>query len=271
MAIASLALGNWFAIYKRELQSYFKAPLAYIIAGVFWLIAGIFFVMIMSSVLGQSAGLDFQQQQGGGGEPINFDAPYVLLQQFLGTLASLVLVLMPMLSMGLYAEERKRGTLELLATSPITNWSVAVGKLAAAVTFFVGMMLPMMAYEAVILSSASPGVAPTVFLLSHLGLVLLASAILSLGMFISSLTSSTIVAAIMTFGLVLLLWIVDALGSGASGAIAAIANHLSMIRHYTQLTQGIVDTGSLLMLASYSFLGIFLTAQSVETFRFQRT
>ncbi len=270
MAIASLALGNWFAIYKRELQSYFKAPLAYIIAGVFWLIAGIFFIMIMSSVLGQSGQLDFQQQQTGG-QPINFDAPYVLLQQFLGTLASLVLVLMPMLSMGLYAEERKRGTLELLATSPITNWSVAVGKLAAVVTFFVGMMLPMMAYEAVILSATSPGVAPTVFLLSHLGLVLLASAILSLGMFVSSLTSSTIVAAIMTFALVLLLWIVDALGSGASGTIAAIANHLSMIRHYTQLTQGIIDTSGLMMLASYTFLGIFLTAQSIETFRFQRS
>lgn len=265
-----ITLGNWFAIYKRELQSYFKSPLAYVIAGVFWLIAGIFFVIVMGGVLEQSAGIDFQQQQVGGGT-INFDAPYVLLQQFLGVLASLVLVLMPMLSMGLYAEERKRGTLELLATSPVTNWSVALGKLGAAITFFIGMILPMMAYEAVILSSASPGVAPTIFLVSHLGLVLLASAILSLGMFISSLTSSTIVAAIMTFGLVLLLWIVDALGSGASGSVAAVANHLSMIRHYNQLLQGVVDTGSLAMLGSYIFLGIFLTAQSIETFRFQRS
>lgn len=265
-----ITLGNWFAIYKRELQSYFKSPLAYVVAGAFWLISGIFFVFVLGGVVEQAAALDFQRQQMGEGVP-GFDAPYALLQSFLGVMASLVLVLMPMLSMGLYAEERKRGTLELLATSPVTNWSVALGKLGAAVTFFVGMLLPIMAYEAVILSSASPGLAPTIFLLGHLGLVLLASAILSLGMFVSSLTSSTIVAAILTFGLVLLLWIVDALGSNAGGAVAAIATHLSMIRHYNLLLQGVVDTGSLAMLTSYIFLGIFLTAQSIETFRYQRS
>ena len=266
----NIAVGNWFAIYKRELQSYFKSPLAYIIAGVFWLMAGIFFLVSMGSILDQVAALDFQQQQfGGPAQPI--DVPYLLLQGFLGVLASLMLVIMPMLSMGLYAEERMRGTLELLATSPVTNWAVALGKLGAAITFFVGMLLPIMAYEAVILSSTSPGLSPTIFLLGHLGLVLMASAILSLGMFVSSLTSSTIVAAIMTFGLVLLLWIVDALGSNAGGAVAAIATHLSMIRHYNLLLQGVVDTGSLAMLASYIFLGIFLTAQSIETFRYQRS
>ncbi len=266
----NIPFGNGFAIYKRELQSYFKSPLAYVIAGIFWLIAGIFFVITMGDVLGRVAEMDLQQQQfNGPATPV--DVPYILLQSFLGVLASLVLVLMPMLSMGLYAEERKRGTLELLATSPITNWAVALGKLAAAITFFVGMILPMMVYESVIFSSATPPLPPTVFLLSHLGLVLLASAILSLGMFISSLTSSTIIAAVMTFGLVLLLWIVDALGNSASGSLAAVATHLSMVRQYNTLVQGIVDTGSFAMLVSYIFLGIFLTAQSVEIFRFQRS
>ena len=266
----NIAVGNWFAIYKRELQSYFKSPLAYIIAGVFWLMAGIFFLVSMGSILDQVAALDFQQQQfGGPAQPI--DVPYLLLQGFLGVLASLMLVIMPMLSMGLYAEERKRGTLELLATSPITNWAVALGKLLAAVTFFLGMLLPIMVYEAVIFASASPAMPISVFLISHLGLILLAAAVLSLGMFISSLTNSTILAAILTFGLALMLWVIEAATANASGPIGQALGHLSLLRHFNTLTQGIVDSGSLAMLATYIFLGIFLTAQAVETFRFQRS
>lgn len=266
----NIAVGNWFAIYQRELQSYFKSPLAYIIAAVFWLIGGIFFLAIMGSILEQVATLDFQQQQfGGPAQPL--DVPYLLLQDFLGVMASLLLVVMPMLSMGLYAEERKRGTLELLATSPITNWAVALGKLLAAVTFFLGMLLPIMAYEALIFATANPAMPVLVFLLSHLALVLLAAAVLSLGMFISSLTSSTILAAILTFGLALLLWVIEAVTANASGPLAEVLGQLSLLRHFKTLTQGIVDSGSLAIFATYIFLGIFLTAQSVETFRFQRS
>ena len=112
--------------------------------------------------------------------------------------------------MGLYAEERKRGTLELLATSPVTNWAVAVGKLLGVLTFFITLVLPLLAYQAIALSAANPPVAPAVPLLGHLGLILLAAAVLSLGMFISSLTDSTILSAILTFALVLFLWVIDA-------------------------------------------------------------
>ncbi len=264
-----ITLGNWFAIYKRELQTYFKSPFAYIIAGVFWLVAGIFFLVMLSQILTQIAAMDAQSQQTGGQLP-PLDVPSALLQSFLGVLGTLALVMMPMLSMGLYAEERKRCTLELLATSPITNWGVALGKLLAVVTLFVGMLLPLMLYEAIVLSAASPAMSPTVFLLAHFGLVLMAAAMLSLGMFISSLTSNTIVAAILTFALVLMLWVVDAIGNAAGGPWGEVFGHLSMVRHFTNMTQGILDSGSLAMLVSYIVLGIFLTAQAVEAFRFQR-
>lgn len=266
----NIVIGNWFAIYKRELQSYFKSPLAYIIAGVFWLMAGIFFLVSMGDLLARVAELDMGQQQFGG-PPQSIDVPYLLLQGFLGVLSSLMLVIMPMLSMGLYAEERKRGTLELLATSPITNWAVALGKLLAALTFFLGMLLPIMAYEAIVFAAADPAMPVATFLLGHGALLLLAAAVLSLGMFISSLTNSTIVAAILTFGLVLMLWIIEAATGNASGAIAQTLAHLSLLRHFNTLTQGIVDSSSFVMLLTYIFLGVFLTAQSVETFRFQRS
>jgi ABC-2 type transport system permease protein len=176
-----------------------------------------------------------------------------------------------MLSMGLYAEERKRGTLELLSTSPLTNWSVATGKLLGVLTFYLTMTAPLLLYEAILLSAADPKVSLTVPLLGHLALILLAGSVLSLGMFISSLTESTILSAIFTFALILLLWVLDAIASGLTGGLGQAIGHLSLLKHYSNLIQGIVDSSSLILFASYIILGIFLTAQSIEALRYQRS
>lgn len=264
---------NILAIYRRELQSYFGSPLAYIIAGVFWLLGGFFLVAILlgpEGIIAQVAAADQAQQFGGGGTPA-FDVAYEFLKAYVGLLGSLALFVLPMLSMGLYAEERKQGTLELLATSPITNWAVALGKLLAVVSFFIAMVLPLMVCQAVALGAAEPPIAPGVFLLSHLGLVLLAASVLSLGMFISSLTESTVLSAIMTFALILLLWLIDALSQGIPGAAGEALGHLSLLSHFTDFTEGIFDTAGLVLFLSYIGLGLFLTAQAVETLRFQRS
>ncbi|MBD2037990.1 ABC transporter permease subunit [Leptolyngbya sp. FACHB-321] len=258
-------MSNILAIYRRELQSYFASPLAYAIAGVFWLLSGVFFVTILGGITQQVAYAD----SAGYASPI--DVPYQFLQFFLGTLGSVALFILPILSMGLYAEERKRGTLELLATSPITNWAVALGKLLGVVTFFITMVLPLLIYEAIVFSSTTPPFNFTVVLVAHLGLILLAAAILSLGMFVSSLTDSTILAAIGTFGLVLFLWIVEVLGQKLGGPVGAALSHISLLKHYNNLTQGILDSSSLVLFASYIVLGLFLTAQSIDAFRFQRS
>ncbi|MEM8602333.1 MAG: ABC transporter permease [Cyanobacteria bacterium P01_H01_bin.121] len=263
--------GNLFAIYRRELQGYFGSPFSYAIAGVFWLITGIFFLVILQSLLQQVANYDLQAQFGGGANLPPIDVATLFVQSFLGSVGIIVLIVMPMLSMGLYTEERKRGTLELLATSPITNWGVATGKLLAVLTFVIGMILPIMLYEAIAFSAASPPLPFTVFLAAHAGLVLLAASVLSLGMFISSLTESTVLAAILTFVLVLLLWILQGIGDTIGGPIGEGLNYLSLLRHYTTLTEGVLDLGSFVVFASYIFLGIFLTAQTIETLRFQRS
>ncbi|MDX2244881.1 MAG: ABC transporter permease [Leptolyngbyaceae cyanobacterium bins.302] len=260
-----VVLANIVAIYRRELQSYFASPLAYVVAGVFWLLSGIFFVFILNLTIQRIAFADQAGFQGA------IDAPYQFLQSFLGILSSIALFILPILSMSLYAEERKRGTLELLATSPVTNWAVAIGKLLAVVTFFITLLLPMLVYEFIVLTATNPPMSLPLILLGHLGLVLLAAAVLSLGMFVSSLTDSTILAAIFTFALMLFLWIVDAIGQQMGGTFGSILAHLSLLKHYGNLSQGILDTSSLVLFASYIFLGIFLTAQSVNVFRYQRS
>jgi len=264
-----IVMGNIIAIYRKELQSYFASPLAYVIAGVFWLLSGYFFTAILMGPDGLIAQLAVRDQMGITQPPV--DLPYQFLNVYLGILGSLALFLLPMLSMGLYADERKRGTLELLATSPITNWAVAGGKLMGVLTFFITMVVPLIGYEAIALNASNPPFQPTILLLGHSGLILLAAAVLSLGMFVSSLTDSTILAAILTFALVLFLWLIDAVANVVQGPVGAILGQLSLLKHYTTLTQGIIDTGSLAMFASYIVLGLFLTAQSIEAFRFQRS
>lgn len=132
-----IVLSNIIAIYRRELQSYFVSPLAYVIAGIFWFISGLFLVMILlgpGGILPTITALDLQGQQLGVPVP-PIDVPYEFVRAFLDRMGWLLLFVLPILSMGLYAEERKRGTLELLATSPVTNWAVAVGKLLGVLTF----------------------------------------------------------------------------------------------------------------------------------------
>lgn len=264
-----VTLSNILAIYRKELLGYFASPLAYAIAAIFWLLTGYFLVGILLGTDGLIQQVAMRDQMGVTEPPI--DAPYEFLQIYLRILGSLSLFILPMLSMGLYAEERKRGTLELLATSPITNWAVATGKLLGVLTFYTTMVIPLLALEAIAVSAATPPVAPTLLLLGHGGLILLAAGVLSLGMFISSLTDSTILSAIFTFALVLFLWVIDVIATNVGGPIGTALGHLSLLTHYTNLVKGIIDTSSLILFSSYILLGIFLTAQSIDALRFQRS
>ena len=260
-----ILLNNLLAIFRRELSSYFTSPLAYLITTVFWLISGFFFVSILLGPEGIIQQVSQREQMGIPAPPI--DVVYQFIKFYFGFLGSLALFILPALSMGLYTEERKRGTLELLATSPITNWVIAVGKLLGVITFFTVMIIPILGYEIYIFNAASPPVPPAVPLLAHGALILLAAAILSLGMFISSLTDNTIFAAIITFALVLFLWVTDLIANRVTGVLGEVLEHISLISNYDILVQGILDTNSLVVFASYILLGLFLTAQSIELLR----
>jgi len=125
----------------------------------------------------------------------------------------------------------------------------------------------LLGYEIYIFSAASPSVPPAVPLLAHGALILLAASILSLGMFISSLTDNTVFAAIITFAVILFLWVTDLIANRVSGQLGDALEHISLISNYETLVQGLLDTSSLVVFASYIVLGLFLTAQSIAIFR----
>ncbi len=266
-----MIINNIGAIFNKELRSYFASPLAYIVTSLFWLLTGFFFVYLLFGKEGIIAEVAKLEQLG---QAIDIDIAYNFLLDYMGLMSGLIIFIVPILSMNLYAEERKLKTLELLATSPITNWTVATGKLLGVVCFFTFMMFPVLIYEAIAFSTANPPINLTVPILAHLGLILLAASSLSLGMFISSLTDSTIFAAIITFILIIFLWYLDGIGVIVSATISPqlgeAISYLSLLKHYDNFIKGIFDTGSSIVFGSYIFLGIFLTASSIETLRFQR-
>lgn len=262
-------ISNIIAIFRKELQGYFGSPLSYIIAGFFWLFSGILFMLMLQGTAYFQRGL---LERASAGIPIGaVDVASEFLQSFFGMMALVVLPpTLSVLSMGLYAEERKRGTLELLATSPLTNWAVAVGKLLAVVTFFIFTVAPWLIYEAIAFSTADPPLEPTVPILAHVGLILLATSILSLGMFVSSLTDSSILAALLTFILAIALLLMGSVADLVASPFGDILKHLALLQQYDNFVRGIVETNGLVLFASYIILGIFLTAQSIEALRFSR-
>ena len=132
------------------------------------------------------------------------------------------------------------------------------------------MVLPLLVLEASVVGSSDPPFNLQLLFLGHLGLILLAAAVLSLGMFISSLTESSVLAAILTFSLVLVLFVIEGIAGGLPGPLGVAIAHLSLLKHYSDFTQGVLDVSGLVLFLSYTVLGLFLTAQSIEAFRFQR-
>jgi ABC-2 type transport system permease protein len=258
------AVHNILAIYRRELYGYFRSPLAYVITGIFWLVCGFLFTILLSDNIQLSAFADFQQQQGGEAAP-TLDVPYDFLQRFLReVLGAISLLVLPLLSMGLYAEERKQGTLELLVTSPLSNWVIAVGKLLGVLTLFVTMVAPFLVFEAMAVTNSQPPLSPLIILMGHFALILQAAAILAVGMWISAWSSSSLVAGFGTFVLVTAGSNLDSLADRVGGSLGQFISNFAVVNHFYRLAGGVLDLGSLAILTSYTLLGIFLTAQTIE-------
>ena len=259
---------NVIAIIQKELQSYFAFPLAYATAAIFWFVSGFFFIEILIGDRGIVQQIALQQQMGI--ELGSIDVATEFLNSYLAILGTLSLAIVPIFSMGLYTEERKQGTMELLATSPISNWVVALGKLIAVVMLFIFMLMPSLLAEAIAFSAADPPLPPSLPFVAHLGLLLTIAGLLSIGMFISSLTSSNILAAILTFSIIIFFWLVDLIINNFDSWIGNILQYISPLESYNNLVRGVINFSDLILLFSYIFLGLFLTVQAVELYRLNR-
>src|SRR5499427_3122123 len=170
------------AIYRRELSGYFVSPIAYTVIGFFLAATGLVFTLILSAYMKQAFMMQMQARQMGA--PPDIDVPMMVIRSFVSFIGTYIMpLLMPMLTMGVYAEERKRGTMELLMTSPLTELQIVLGKFLAAWTLFLVMLAPTLFYQIIMASYAEPGIPWAVLWSGYLGLVLLGAVLVALGSF----------------------------------------------------------------------------------------
>ncbi|PYU25045.1 MAG: ABC transporter permease [Acidobacteria bacterium] len=257
-----------YAVYRKEMGHYFVSPVAYIIVAVFLILTAYFFNRLMVLIIQESFQASIEEAQFGGGQA--FDVPSLVMRNFFGVLSTLLLFLTPMLTMSVYAEERRRGTMELLMTSPVTDLEIVLGKFFASLTLLVIMLLPTAIGFAYMLRHAEPTAPWRVLGSEYLGVLLLGAALLALGSFFSSVTESQLIAAMLSFGAILLLWVLDFGSQAGSSVWASSLEYLSVFRHYDDFTRGVIDTSNVIFYLSFIFLGVFLTIRSVDSMRWRR-
>jgi ABC-2 type transport system permease protein len=257
-----------YAIYRREMGQYFVSPIAYVVVGVFLILCGFFFDRILDFYIQNSLQAEMQSLRFG--VPPDTDVPGQVMRSFCDLLSSLVLFFTPILTMGIFSEERKRGTIELLMTSPVTETQIVMGKFLAELSLFVIMLLPTAVYIVFMYVHSDPRPPWSLMLVGYLGVLLLGAGLLSLGSFISSLTESQIVAAVLTFGAFLMLWVLDSGSRGGDTTGGKVLQYLSVIHHYDDFTRGIIDTTAIVYYLSFFAFFAFLTVRSVDSIRWRR-
>ncbi|HEY3132980.1 MAG TPA: ABC transporter permease subunit [Acidobacteriota bacterium] len=257
---------NIWTILKKDLSLFFVSPIAYVVLTVFLFISGFFFYNIVASVM-QFAIQEMMQAQQFGPPPAR-DYTQEVFRGFFGVLSTIILFLLPMLTMGIFADEKRRGTIELLMTSPVTQWQLILGKFLASVTFYMVMLLPTFLYSVLVYRYSDPRPMWGPILSGYLGIFLLGAALIAIGIFISSLTENQIIAAVVTFAVFIILWVIDFAARGA-GFVAEVLKYLSVLNHFEDFSKGVIDLKSVVFYLSMIILGLFLTSSSVESMRWR--
>ena len=232
------------AVAWKEIQIYFSSPTAYIVGMIFLALTGVFFVQDL-------------------GDPF----PEASLGTFFQG-ATIVLVLMaPVLTMRLMAEEQKLGTIELLLTSPIRDWEVVVGKYVSSLVFLVATMALTLYYTILLFAFADPDPGP--IFSGYLGLVLYGAAALAIGLLASTLTSNQIVAAVVAMGILLVLYFADSATGSLGNTAANIISQVGIRSHFEDFSRGVIDTRHVIYYLSVIAFFLFLTIRALESRRWR--
>jgi ABC-2 type transport system permease protein len=251
---------NILTIAGKELRSYFVSPIAYILLSVFALVFGIFFALSVENLIRM-----FLASGRMGGMPV--DHQEMLMRPLMGTISTIGLFLAPMITMRLFAEEKRNGTIELLLTSPVRDHEIVIGKWLAAFALYSALLLISMFDFAILLVMSSPEWKPIVT--SYLGLFLQGGALLSLGTFLSSTTRNQIVAVAVTFFASLGLLIADAISVFNSALWARGIGYLSLMAHFEPFARGLVQSKDVVFFITFTFFWLFLTVRSLESLRWR--
>jgi ABC-2 type transport system permease protein len=255
-------MGNILAIAQKELRSYFASPIGYVVIGFFALLFGYFYVSLLYYFVRQGMQMG---QFGAGAGPMNINQQ--MIRYLLQNAAVVILFVLPMITMRTYAEEKRSGTIELLLTSPVTDFEIIMGKFLGAMALYATMLAVTLIHMGILFVYGNPEWRPIAS--GYLGLLLLGGCFLSVGLLISSLTKNQIVAGMITFGVFLMLWVVDWIGNFAGPLAQSVLEYVSITQHFDDFTKGVLDTKHIVYYLSFITFGLFLTAKAVDSERWR--
>jgi len=229
------------AIARREIGAYFLSPVAYVVAAFFLLLSGYFFTLFLLS------------------------GPYVNMRPLASNMAVTLMFIVPILTMRLLSDEKRLGTDELLFTSPVGAGQIVLGKFIAAVTVYGTILALSGVFPVLLLRYGNPDIEP--MLTGYLGLLLLGSAFIAVGIFASSITDHQVVAGVTGFALLLVLWLVGLAGESVSGLAGRVLTSLSMLDRLSDFLKGVVSSADVMFYLSAVFVFLFLAATVLEARR----
>ncbi|HFB99078.1 MAG TPA: ABC transporter [Bryobacterales bacterium] len=252
---------NVLVICRKELNSYFASPIAYGLMAFFAAIAGYFFYV--ATAIFVARGMESQMM----GRSFPMDVNEWVVRPVLMNVSVIGLFLIPMITMRLFAEEKRSGTIELLATSPVRDIEIIIGKWLAAVVLYACILAISALDIAVLFLYGEPDLKP--ILVGYLGLLLQGAALLAIGTFLSTTTKNQIIAGTATFAVCLLLWVFDWITAYETSTWAKVMSYMSVVTHFESFAKGVIDTKDAIYFATVAFFGLFLTARSLESLRWR--
>ena len=253
---------RWLPVFKKEMRLYFGSPVAYVVFTFFLLISGWFFSQIFLFYSDASM-RSFMQPQFGQ----NLNVIDNVMRPLFTNMSVVLLFFMPMITMRLFAEEKRAGTIELLLTYPVRDGEVLAGKYVAALALY-GLLLALtLLYPGLVGYFTRVEWGP--ILTGYLGLLLTGATFLAVGVLVSSLTENQIVAGFGTFGVLLGFWVVGWGAEFAGGNLRGVLQYLSIGDHLDGFTRGLIDTKDLVYYVTGVALALFLTLRSLESKRWK--
>ena len=249
-------------IARRDFAAALASPVAFVLFGVFAFLFGYFFSDFLANFV--EAGMRMGQMGGfsGGNLHVNHD----LIRWLFASAAILILFFAPLLSMRAISGEIRGGTLELLLTAPVSDTQIVLGKFLGAFLLYAVMLGFTLFHLAVLFWFSQPDPGPV--LAAYLGLGLFGAAVLSLGLFFSSLSRSQIVAGLLTLGVLLLLWLIEFADQG-SGGFREVLAYFSVTGHMSEFARGVITTRALVFYLTFTGFWLFLTRESLRSRRWR--
>lgn len=242
-------------LWKKEAQSYFSSPLAYVLIGLFSLISGIMFFNLLVTYSDGIQAIPQNMTQ-----TISFVDEVVL--RLFANINFLFLVFIPLITMRLFSEEKRQDTMEVFWLSPVRDWQIILAKGLAALSLTVAMLGMTGIFPLIIWGIGVQDL--SILFASYLSVLLNACAYISLGLFCSSISGNQIISALLSILGIMFLWMITWGGNlNSNFLVAEVFTYIGITSHFERVLRGVIGTQDMIYYVTFVFLFGFLTAKSL--------